>query len=268
MLTIKLDNNGSFTDYSSELENYIQDSLAHTFVSAEDALYVGYYKPIAKIYVEMTTANANDVSLTVERNTGSLSSVSAKDKTNGLQRSGFISWERSGSEVKSTIDGVELYWYKLTFSGDTSAMVINGINLVFSDDIMLKEVEPAIADFLYSNDASFIRFHQSARNEIIQRINNSGKFKINSQSKREKLNQWDFLSPEDLAEASKYLTLSRIFESLSDSIDDNYAAKYSRYYSQYQDHFNLYMTSYDIDDDGVLDTHENNRTQHGKIVLV
>lgn len=266
MLNVYIDDNGLFTSHKIAMENYIRDSFSHTFVAAEDALWVGYYKPISRVYVELSTVNTNDVSLTVERNTGSLVDAEASDLTNGFQRSGFISWERSDDEVASTVNSIEKYWYKITFSGDTSAITFDGINLVFSDDTMLEEVEPAINDFLYSGDSSFIRFHQSARNEIMQRINNSGRFKVNSSSQRVKLNQWDLLQPEDLAEASKYLVLARIFESMSDSIDDNYTAKYNRYYAQYQDHFNLFMTTIDTDDDGIVDDHERNRIQYGRIV--
>lgn len=271
MLKIFLDDNSSFTDYSVECENFIRDDFSHTFISGEDYMYVGFHKPIERVYVEVSTSNTNSVTTTVEYYNGSsFTSVSnGVDLTNGLSRSGFIYWDRVQTDnAKTTVNSVEKYWYRISFSADTSAVTIDGVNILFSDDFDLLEVDAEVLNFKPSGDNSMVRFHQAARNEIVQRINNSGRLKLDENGYRSKLEAYDILDPTDLKEASKFLTLARIYEPISDEVDDKYNQKFKQYFQTYQDAFNLYMTSIDIDDDGVIDSGERNRVSYGRIVRV
>jgi len=271
MLKILLDDNAAYTDYSIKCENFIRDNFTHTIVASEDAILIGYHKPIERVYIELTTPNTNSASMTVNYYDGSTFTASSGlvDLTDGLTRSGFVYWDRSQTDnAKTTINSLERYWYEINLDVDTSATQIAGINILFSDDFDLLEVDAEVLSFMHSGDNSMIRFHQAARNEIVQRLNNSGKLKINSSGQREKLNAYDLLDPTDLKEASKYLTLARIYEPISDEVDDKYNQKFKQYFQTYQDAFNLYMTSIDLDDDGVADSGEVNRISFGRIVRV
>lgn len=269
MLTIFLDNNGVFTDESIKLENYLRDSLVHQFVDDEDALYVGYYKPITSLYLEIEQADTSThVAFFEYYNGTSFTSLAYNDWTNNFNRPGFMRWTNPSDIAKTTINSTELFWYKLYLTGHDVNVTVKGINQVFCDDIDLKEVEPNIDDFLNGLD-SFIGFHQAARNEIIQTLNNSGNVKLGQTSnQRERINIFDLLDPSELKVAAKYLTLAKIFDSISDRPDDNYFAKSVRYYSLYQDAYNVYLKSIDLDDDGQADSFEKNRISHGRIILV
>lgn len=270
MLTVLLDDNGTFTDYSIELKNYLSDSADVNLIDGEDSIYIGYYKPIRQIYIELDHSAQHEHTLNFEYYNGSsFTALTIEDYTDKMRRSGFIKWSVPTDIAKTTVNSIELYWYKLYITGHNDNMEIKGISLVFADDTDLKEIEPLVNDFLPSGASSFIGFHQAARNEIIQTMRNAGNYKVGKDSlQREELNVFDLLDPEQLKEAGKYLCLAKIYESLSDRPDDNYQAKFIRYYQNYKDALNLYMKSIDLDDDGIEDAFEKNRLNHGRIILV
>lgn len=270
MLTILLDDNGSFTDYSVELDNYLRDELDHTFVASEDYLYIGYYKPIRALYFEVErSVPPNHTSVFEYFNGSSFTSLEVTDYTDEMRRSGFVRWQVPSDIAKTTVNSTELYWVRWSITGSNDSLKFKGVNLVLADDTDLLEIEPLINDFLPSGYNSFIGFHQSAKNEIIQTLRNAGNFKLDRNTlSRTDLNVFDLLDPEQLKEAAKYLCLAKIYESLSDAPDDNYQLKFLRYYQNYKDAFNLFMKSLDFDDDGVEDDFERNRTNYGRIVRV
>ena len=169
MLTIFKDTE----NLSQVLENYLTDSKVLSFLSGE-FLYIGFRKPFSDIYAELkpTAVVANTLSL--EYYSGSWMSLSAYDRTNGLNRSGFIRWDKTQIEdwEKTTIEGKELYWIRLYVTNPVTDLEIKGINLVFADDQDLKEGYPDIFEFLPENSQSFIAYHQEARNYILTYLKN------------------------------------------------------------------------------------------------
>ena len=49
-------------DHSREMENYLEKTVTHTLLAA-DKLYIGYHKPINRVFLEMSTPNVNSVVL-------------------------------------------------------------------------------------------------------------------------------------------------------------------------------------------------------------
>ena len=150
-LTILDDNNGTFTDFSREGLDYDRDTFTVTLDSNTSYLYVGFYKPINMFYVEVGTANTNAGSFIAQYYNGStwVSMSDFYDETSCFTRSGFIQWDRGQTDEASTsVNSTPLFWYRFKPSITHSATVINGLNIVFSDDTDLKREFYEISEYL------------------------------------------------------------------------------------------------------------------------
>lgn len=255
-------------DYSIKLEDYLTQAVALTLLSSE-SLDVGFDKPINALFIELSAKNTNAASLSVQYfKNNAFSDVDLHDETEGFKYSGFFSWSRNQeTEKKTTLHGLEKYWYKIKLSVDSSAMVIDGLNLVFSADRHLLEEYPNILESLPEGKSSFIGFHQSARNVIITRLRNQG-YKIDNNSSYKKVDQFDILDYTELTEASKFLVLSKIFYWLSDAVDDKWFQKAQKFEAAFDDKINLYYLGLDKNNDGKEDPNEHGAIQFVRIERV
>lgn len=252
------DNNGTFTDYSLEARDYLRDTFTLDYTEAEDYIYLGLRKPFYQNYIELSTFGSG-LSLSVEYSTSAgWSSVDIEDDTKNLSRSGFIKWDLSDPSLwkASTVDGTDKYWLRLKLGADTS-LNITGWNMVFSDDNDLLAEVRQISKLLAKGDTTFIAYHVAARNEMIQNLRNGG----NATQQKvidapNLLDQWDLLKPEEIRQASKYLTLSKIYFDASTEISDKDYQRYVEYKNEFGQAFKLYYRSIDQNDDGVLQDEE------------
>lgn len=269
-LTVLHDDNSSFLDHSDVMASYDRGTASITFVSAEDSIYIGFYKPINTFYVEFATANTNDVTLAVKFYNGSAFTAVAglHDDSDGFQRSGFVRWDRDQtSEAETTVNSSEKYWYKLDLSGDSSAMSLKGLNIVFSDDQDLKRVFFEQDKFLPSGESTHILAHAAARDEIIQQLNIMGKEKyISSTAIFKDITAFDLLDISEVKLASTYLVLANIFMSVSDDVDDIYMAKSEKYYDRYSNTIKNMRLKVDADDDGLDDKADRQDNFFGKVI--
>jgi hypothetical protein len=256
------DDDGTFIDFSNDAQDYGRDKFAVEMIAAEDNLYIGFRKPVNSLYVEMNTPNteANTLSIKYFKDTAFSSLSPVSDETKGLTRSGFILWGRNlVDEVKTTVNGQEAFWYQIKVSADHSATTkIQAINSVFSDDNDLRSEIANIDSYRVSTASSHILSHVSARDAIMQDLRNSGRIKLNVNTGRFKdLNIFDVLNIEQLREASKWKTLSIIFDDVSDKIDDKYDQRARKYNTRYKAVMNnLQFLGLDVDDDGKADISE------------
>lgn len=251
--------------HSFELEDYTTDSVSVDF-SLSGEIHIGYYKPINALFVEIT-ALTHVASLDVEYFNGSsfVSVSNLHNSTKNLQRSGFIHWDRNqDDEQETTLNSKELFWYKIKLTGATPTIVFKGINLNFSNDNDLKEEYPNIMDHLPDGETSFVGFHQAARKDIITYFRNQGKLVRGLNPK--KLDQFDLLDFTEVREASKFLTLSKIFSWLSDGVDDKWYQKSRDFVGKYGDKINLFYLSFDQDDDGKESANEKNGIKSVSII--
>ena len=248
------DDNGSFLDYSLEARDYLRDIFTLDYTEAEDYIYLGLRKPFYQTFVELSTFGSG-LSLSVEYSTsGGWSSLGFQDDTKNLSRSGFIKWDLSTSDTwaASTIDSQEKYWLRIKLGADSS-MDILGWNMVFSDDNDLLAEVRQINKYLAKGDTTFIAYHTASRNEILQNLRNGGNAtQQNTTDAPELLDQWDILKPEEIRQASKYLTLSKIFFDASSETEDKDYQRYVDYKNEFGQAFKLYYRSIDQNDDGVL----------------
>jgi len=257
-LTIFHDDNSSFSDYSREALDFDRDTFTLTLDSTTAYLYVGFYKPLNAFYCELGTANTNAGVLVGEYYNGSswVSITNMYDETSSLTRSGFIQWDRGlDDEAAVEINSETMYFYRFRPSVTHSATVINGLNIVFSDDTDLKRVFFEASNFLPSGETSHILTHVAARDHIIQVLRNSGAFK-QSATERKDITALDLHDMGQVRLASTYLTLSMIFGSVMDDPDGLYKMKSDDYKTDFSLAIKAPFIDLDRDDDGKNDASE------------
>lgn len=254
------DNNSSFSDKSFEANDYTRDTFGLDLVSADDYLYLGLFKRFSAAYVQTFTVNTVSNTFTAEFNNGTtwVTLAQFKDDSQGFTRSGFLTWTRNQTDwALSTVNSEELFWIRLRPSADHDTnTVIKGLNIVFADDNDLVGEFREINQFLSEGDSSFITYHQSARDHMIQMIRNRGKLKVNTSSTLANITKWDILDIDEIREASKHKALSQIFFQASDNIEDKWYQKYTDHLQFYNNAFDVFYLTLDKDDDGQVDDAE------------
>lgn len=234
-LTILDDNNSVFSDFSIQGLDFDRDQFTITLDKDTSYFYVGFYKPIRAFYVELGTPNLNVGNFTAQYYNGTafVDLVGLYDESACLTRSGFIQWDKNQTdETETTIDSEKMYFYRFRPSVSHSATVINGLNIVFSDDTDLKREFFEIYKFKPAGENSHILSHVAARDEIIQVLRGS-QTTIKNNGNRDDLNAFDLHDIGQIKTASTYLTLSKIFSSVTDDNDDIYKTKAAEYRTMY-----------------------------------
>lgn len=259
-------------DLSLRLDSF--STAARSVVLTTHPIYLGYHKPLKNIYIEQTTRPDANASLVLEYWNGSAWTgvPSVNDKTFALTTSGLISWPELDQTETTHLTYGEMYWLRLTTDTNPASVLINGINLVLSNDLDLGFI-PNLTDYLPTDSTSFISFHQEARDIIVQTIRNSGKRILRFDPDGQTLNdvstrildQFDLLQVEEFRNASKYLALHLIFDYLSKSDDDGYRLKSDRYFEKYTTSLNSNLASIDLNDNGETDEAENQMIQFIRI---
>jgi hypothetical protein len=252
-------------DLSLKLQNFVTESFMEDFIMG-DSLYVGYYKPINSLFIEIDSHTTENNLVTEYWNGSTWDALDVKDRTFGLKKSGFVTWERNISDqAKTTIFSNELYWYKFSIdSNDILDFKIYGINLVFSDDSDLLESYPDIMGYLPEGKNSFIGYHQSARNYILTYLRNKGKT-IKARDQYKMIDQFDLHDHEEVRQASKYKALAMIFYNESDQIEDKWYQKARDFDRLYGESIDLNFLSIDENDDGQIEASEKQSIQYIRI---
>lgn len=260
-LTIKYSDNGVFSDFSNDFQDFTRDTQSLNLVTSEDKLYVGFFKPINKFYIDLNTVNSVTNIITVKYYNGTAFTTVAGqiDETKGVTRSGFMQWTREQTnQVVTTIDGVELFWYEVTTDINHADAVYNAIGLIFADDKDLAEQVPEINDPAHlAGLASHILAHVSSKKWIIQDLRNRNYGKRDEDGILQDITAWDVLDIEQINQAALFKALSIIYFNYSDEPNDIYEKKSKTYNAQYKSSMELAKLRLDTDDDGVLDTNEN-----------
>jgi hypothetical protein len=248
-----IDDNGSFLDATQDAREYLRDPVSHDYVAAEDFIYVGLYKPFRDMYFEIGTALIGNTLIAEYWDGSSWASLDIKDQTKSFARSGFISWQAPTDWAETTINTESLFYVRFSLSLDAT-LDITGANLVFANDVDLEKHQRDINMFLAKGDASFIAYHVSARDHIIQKLRNGGKrTRKENQEFWNNFTKWDVLDIDEVREAATHLALSKINFDIAENQDDKFYQKYLDHRGYYGSAFKLFSETYDLDDDGVID---------------
>jgi len=262
-LTVLYYNGSTYTDYSNKFFEPAREAQVIQ-VTDSDYIYVGFSKPINKLYLDLSVANTTASTMTVEYYNDSVwASVSnLYDDTRGCTRNGFIQWDYIDvNDVdKTTIDSKELFWYRISFSTTLhSTTSFNCFTMIFADDQDLKREFISILDdsFFAESQASHFLVHVSTRDYIVQQLRNKGYYKIDSSGYRVLLTAWDLFDNDEIRQAAVYFALSRIFESVSDNPEDHNQFMAEKYLGRGHDALKQVSNlSIDLDDDGFKDSGE------------
>ena len=252
------DDNNVFTDHSIKTNEFLRDDLSVDYVGGEDAIYVGLYKPFDTFYLELSeiAVGAPAFSYGYYNGTTYAPASQVKDDTSEWTRSGFISFDRPSDWTLTTVNGVEAYWLRIEANANFTA-VIRGLNLVFADDLDLEKEMRDINRYLEKGDSSFIAYHVSARDEIMQTLKNGGYIKhLCLKNKIENASKWDLLEVGEVRQASKYMALSKIMFDVSQQTDDKYYQRHIHYTGMFGKAFDLYKMTFDSNDNGIIDDSE------------
>lgn len=146
--------------------------------------YIGFHGKFASRHFQMSVVNANASALTLEYWNGSAWTAvdDLLDQTSlggkAFAQSGFISWENKADWTKKAQAGIdldiELYWVRLSVSGDLSALTkISSIQNIFSDDKLLQAYYPEIISnpaYLPSGKTNFLEQHIAAKDLVVLRL--------------------------------------------------------------------------------------------------
>jgi hypothetical protein len=260
-LIVLHDDNGSFVDHTEAAEDFLRDNFTMTLIAADDYVYLGLYKPFGSVYAEVYTANTQNSILEMEYWNGTAwTALELRDQTNGLKRSGFMSWDKDNMKA-TTVNSVASFYVRIKPDIDTSAVTLRGLNLIFADDHDLKQefLEITNSNLLPPGETSHIGVQVATRNFIIQDLRNRGYIKYNDTTGYESLTPWDLHDMSEIRQAAVFMTLAKIFFNLSDSPDDIWWMKYRSYMTRFEEAMKIAHLSLDDNDDGVVDISEDNK---------
>lgn len=261
----------SNTDYSKPLSDFIRKD-SQLIVTSGEFIYVGLYKPFNNVYFNLTTPNPTETTLTIEQNTktGWQSVMESRDGTDGMSRSGFISWTEEDDNretIETTVDGKTMFFYRIS-SDENIDMLVRAIGVIFSDDDDIYLESPILDSERYrkrvvGSDTDYIRVHIQVREYLIQEIRNKGIKKYNSENDDVRLKffrqitEFDFFDLDEVKLACTKLAMSNIYYKLSDDPEDNWKFEGDRYRQEYYRALDVAFISIDFNDDGKLDSSEN-----------
>lgn len=260
-LSILLDQSG-FSNISVEAQDFRRDNVALELAET-DHLYVGFRKPINALYAAFETPSEGDYSLSVEYFSESgWAALEVSDGTKGFSRNGFITWQRPSDADKSAVNDIDAHWVRIQVNQESGVpasleCVLQGLNLVLSDDNDIASEVPALVDvrFMPKNQTSHILQHVATKMYIIGRLRNLGYIK-HVGNNEENIDQWDILDVYELRNAANYYTISQIYFNLSDNPEDQYWAKYKEYERKFEEAFSLGRLRMDQNDNGQVDPEE------------
>ena len=271
-LTILLDDNTVFTDFSQDMNDFTRDTNSINLETVNDQLYIGFEKPIDRVYVDFATVNSQSNKLTIQYFNGTIfTDVEGNlDETKGFTRSGFLQWNRTQTDqVANTVDGIKLFWYRVNTDTTHADTIINAIGIILSDDSELRIEVPTINDVEYLVDEpSHILSHVAARNWIIQYLRNHNYGKINDDTDQfEDIIAWDLLQIHQFRQAATFYALHLIYFNLSDDPGDKWEIKSKKMLSKFESQIELAELNLDLDDDGEEDPSEIGINSNSRVVF-
>lgn len=134
-----------------------------------------------------------------------------------------------------------------------------GLNLVFADDSDLKEEYENIEKYKKPSNSSFIGLHVSTRKDIVQLFRNRGHTKKEDNVLKD-INQFDFLSFDEIRRAAVYWALHKVFFNVSDDVQDKWNQLSMSYKKRAKSIIDVYKITLDANDDGQVQRSEKTQT--------
>lgn len=263
-------NNGTLSDMSYDLNDFLSDTQTVAVVAAEDYIYIGSEHPFSHRWFEVSTANdqASVVSVDVWCDSSWNAAVDVQDDTSSggvsLARSGIIQWtiDRTKSWAKeydsNDITGLsgtkiyDMYWVRLSFSADlgvSTALKYIGFKFATDTDIAARYAmldSTAVKSAFASGKTDWNDQHFLAGQALITHMKRKQLIWSPDQ-----LHEWQLFN-----EAATHKAAEIIFSNFGDDYEDD-RNRARKYFLEAMD-FKQYKV--DSNQDGVLDEGEQQRT--------
>lgn len=254
-LTVLIDNVGVVTNHSADAADFLRDKFTLSIDPSTDYLYIGFYKPFGTVFAEISTGNVSEDKLELQYFNGSVwVDLDTCDETNGLNRSGFVFWDKE-CMTETTINGISKYYVRAKTSNITTEVEFNGLNILFSDDASLQQEDSTVLqECLYTAGySSHIMSHVASRNHIIQLLRNLGYVTTNAQDETKNVTAFDLMDVFEVRQAATYLALSKIYLKMADDQESIEWLKYMEYKLKFEESFRLARLTLDTNNNGLSD---------------
>ena len=190
--------NGTLTDISKFVNNYKSDTYTLPYVAGEDYIYVGSDLPFNHKYLDISTANdqAASVSVDIWWDDAWVAAVDIIDRTDSsgttLASSDIIQWsteinegwrKEQESEDVTGLSGTNIYnfyWLRLSFSADLNASTaLNYIGNLFANQDDLYSYYP---DF---NDSNMLTGYESGKSSWKEQLISASELVITDLKRRQ-----------------------------------------------------------------------------------
>lgn len=230
-IRVFLGDNGTITDLSLTLNQ--NSSFSHSFVAAEDYLYIAQTKPFNNLFFEIDSANATGTVASVELWDG-VAWKAALDELDGTSSSGASmaqdgvlqfspdrdeTWEfvedtrdePSAFGLQSDVAIYDCYFARIKFSVDFT-LSLKRVAYLFASDEQLEAIDPEIDNYLTS--------WASGKTDWIEQIRIASDHLITDMEARGFIvHPGNILRISDVSLATAYRTLALIYNKLGEGFD-------------------------------------------------
>lgn len=191
---------GPAVDVTEAMRTWGGPTALVSFASATAAVYIGRAHKFNNRYLSIKNGAVASAQLVAEYWNGSTWNAfeNFSDETDGLQASGFLTWEERPEWLKATVSqimvaplaGTEpLYWIRLRLLvAPVAAVELEAVKCVFSDDRLLTSIHPEILQYLPAGKTNFMEQHELAKDAIVAEMIKKGVIAYEEQIKD--VEQW------------------------------------------------------------------------------
>lgn len=262
--------NGTLSDISRPLAKYRSGESSFTFVATDDAIYIGSLLPFNHLYFKLgsnVNANASEVSIKTYNGSEFVPVVNIVDETAvsgaSLAQSGFIQWltdqNESWEREDTSNDGVSIitelgsvtiydkYWLEIKFSNDLTAVDLQWLGQIFSDDDDLRSEYP---DLLRSN---VLAAFESGKTDWQEQHARAAELIAKDLVSKRIIDRKEQIVDRD---AYKLASVSKVAELIFKSFGDDYINDRTAARQEYDARMNKAIYNVDKDKDARLDVDE------------
>lgn len=258
--------NGTLVDWTIPLGNYKVGNVVMDFSPAQDYIFVGNVAPFNHFFLKLgNVVNVLNASIAIEYWDGNSweSVIELFDETEGLAKSGFISWvpnkdaawDRSNTNYGGqTIPGLtsvniyDLYWIRISITGAiTPSVVISWLGQKFTDDFDLGSEYPELVrnnviSAFETGKTNYEDQHVRAAEIIVHELQKNNII----WTKNQILDR----------EAFKLASVSKVAEIVFNAFGDDYTDQKQRSRQEFDSRMKKVLFMIDLNQDGRLDISE------------
>lgn len=234
LTVLHTDDGTEFEDFSTTAFNFFKGTF-----NVEQALYVGFRKPLNTLYFAVKTGSSQDSMLEAHYWNGSWTGLELHDESEALSGSGFIRWQTPSDQTASEVNGKSLFWIRFNLAVD-SPVELQGIGALLCSEEDLRCVDFSLDD----SPENILKAMVSARNLLCKEM---------------QVSAWDLLNFPDVTDAATFLSLSNVYANQSDRQDDHYMTLSKTYLGSYYSLKPKLGIHIDANDNGKPDDEEKTR---------